>query len=679
MIRKVINWFRPQDTDLRTPEQLYGNALNMASNALTWEQLFGSKHPRQIYGNGKRYMTLSAVYCALNHYIGHTSTLPRFMQKVNLHSQKPEREVSVTEHPSSRIWSHRANSTTSSNDLIKQMCYDLLMDGNFYALRERDAQGRTTKVHHISTSRLPRGSIRKAEGDEKVTLPNGRMVRATRGELLYHIMAGYTTNDEKTMIVRREDVVHMRGNIPDEDYYRACGIIENAMRTMSLYDAAEQMGEEFYRSGYNNQMFLGTPHKLDPKVKKELENTINQADGTMTFDQIIKTRILEHDLKPLHVGMPLSQIAFIETRAFSVEDIGRWFNIPPGILHSLMGRTSSTEDYEKLMMLWIQNGLSTFLGNLTQEVRTEFLGVTSQPVYEFGFRMHYLYRTVANEFSQALRNLFEIGAVDRAQAADLYGIQLDPTDPNNNLRFVPANLVTIEHSKSLEQKAKKSLDQMDEELATARQSREQSKASHDQLMKHGPSVLPGQPGGDDSEESGQESGQESEKGSPKDPGRDRSDKRLRGTPPSDQLDSLLDSVSQLTSALLEAHNELKTRTPPVALKAFHNVLKGMHEYELRVLQQKGKSRGDNWAQAMREWYPDFQNKLTEVLTPWKDVLSTFQESKENVSDPATVAGAWVSLSMECIENTQETEEAENKLRQDFEESFNFLIEELNNE
>jgi HK97 family phage portal protein len=583
-------WKKKPRVDTTSIVNRLEDMVHNAVGRLSWHDIFGNFKESELRGD-KSQLGLSAVYCALNMYLGAVIGLPRLTQRLDPATGLPLRYVKTTEHPAARIWNHYANDDMDSDELLKRIIYDMLYaDGNFYALPEYDQMGRISRCHYIHPTRVPRGNIRRSEGHEVLTIRGG-VRRAIKGELIYLVMSGDTT-DEAVMLSAR-DIIHLKGPIPDSEYHRSMGILENNARSAGLYDSAEQMGEQFYRKGATNQMFLSTESKLDPKFQKEMEELFN-GEGVRgrSLEDLFTTRILSNGLKPVHVGMTPEVMKFIETRAFSVEDVARWFSIPPSLLHSVMG-TGGSEDSDKAMVLWIQTGLGNLLSNIERQFRNNFLPRASQTTFSFVFYRLHLYKTVINEFSQAIRNFFEIGALDRLAIADLIGIHLDPSDKSNTQRYVPANIITTNHSASLEKKAKTSLDVMDQQLIKMQQDLEQSaesfktsqeiaknppESTSDDIPKEPPSDVPN-PAED------------------KPPSEDNSDKKTRPTVP--RLDN-------------------------VARTALYNVIKGLHDFETKVLKQKKESR-PNLKEAMNEWYPKLKVTIRTAISPWNTVLETMRE------------------------------------------------------
>ena len=650
------------------------------TGTLSWNDMFGNFHPNQLRGD-KGQLGLSAVYCACSLYSGAITSLPRLTQRINPDNGLPIRYVSTTDHPAARIWSHYVNDEMDSDEFMKWLIYDVLFfDGNFYSIKEYDQKDRVLRSHYVSPTRIPRGNIRRASGGERLT--NGRT--AVQGEICYLINAGDSTQDlndlGRHILVPKKDMVHIKGLIPDPGYFRSQGILENNARSAGLYDASEKMSSYFYSRGYTNQMFLSTEQSLSGPLQKEMETLFNGSREGLALEDIFKTRILQKGLKPIHAGLPPQAMQFIETRAFSVEDVSRWWNIPPGLLHSIMGTGTTPVDYDQQMMMWIQNGLGHAMTNIEKQFKNNYLSRASQPLYSFSFDRLHLFKTVINEFSQALRNLFEIGVINRVVVANLIGTHVDAADPANTQRYVPANILTTQHSKSVEKKAAKGLLVMDEQIAKMIQDREHSdeafKTTQEQLKNPQPGLPPGttppgQPGPDPpSKKSGtgappvskdDPKGDNATSGSPpKDTGpKPPKVSNEEPTPPTSTLSTSTPTTTSTSTSTPTPKSSAHLDFDKVLRQSLLNTLNGLHEYELRVIKQKIKSRPKDFLPAMNEWYPKFQKKLEDTLKPWEGVLEYLLSGAENNSlytlpegdlpYTSNLVNAWIQGSTSSIE------------------------------
>jgi HK97 family phage portal protein len=577
---------------------------NAATSALSGKDLFWFMKREKNYSTIERGLQLSAVFCALNLYSSSVSTLPRNVMAVDTVTGESARKVTSVEgkHPAVRIFLHYANRSLSSDDLMTMISNDLLIDGNFYALREFDSQGRTFNIHYIHPSRIPKGNIFYATGKEQ--FDNGKVL--PKGTLVYRIETGSTSGSEKpqAILVTRDEIVHIKSAIPDPEYNRGVGVIENASRSFTFAENTEIYGSKFYEKGTNSQTFLSTEQTLGSMVIKELEGFFAKNPNA-PLEEAFKTRILDRGLKPINVAIPLQQLQFIETKAFAVEDIARWFAIPPELLHSRMGTTSSG-DMAELVNNFIQWGIGPFITRIGNQLRDELLPVSSRLSYSFEFERIYLYRTVINEFSQAIRNLFEIGVLNRMQIGKLIGIHIDPKDKQNRQLYVPTNLMTVQHGMALEQKAETANELMAEQVKKAKLDNENYTSPKDMLTLK--------------------------------------------TQQNDSEDSkLLEDKSDESPDQQNIDKKIRT-----AKNAFNAVILGLEDYRVKVLTQKSEKYKDleELTNNVVQWETEkFYPLVQSSMVNWSDILSEMS-SFNSVTD--INCDTWLTLVSECKGENLET-------------------------
>lgn len=579
---------------------------NAATSALSGKDLFWFMKRERNYSTVNRGLQLSAVFCALNLYASSVSTLPRNVIQVDTISGEYARKVTSAEgkHPAVRIFLHYANRGFSADDLMTTISNDLLIDGNFYALRELDSQGRTFNIHYIHPSRIPKGNIFFATGKEQFY--SGKTV--PEGTLVYRIETGSSTSSEnhKALLVTRDEIVHIKSAILDHEYNRGVGIIENASRSFSFAENTEIYGSKFYEKGTNSQTFLSTEQTLGSGVIKELEGFFAKNPNA-PLEEAFKTRILDRGLKPMNVAIPLGQLQFIETKAFAVEDIARWFSCPPELLHSRMG-TKGGDITGEVVNNFIQWGIGPFITRIGNQLRDELLPISSRLSYSFEFERLYLYRTVINEFSQALRNLFEIGVVNRMQIGKLIGIHVDPKDKQNRQLYVPTNLMTVQHGMALEQKAETANELLAEQVKKAKLDNENYTSPKEMLTL----------------------------------------KSQQSTTPSPDSKDVKDDLDKSPD---QQNEDKKIRT---AKNAFNAVVLGLEEYRVKVYNQKSEKIKDldELVNSAAEWEKEkFFPLVQTTMSNWKEILSEMSSfnSVEDIN-----SDTWLTLVSECKGEKLET-------------------------
>jgi len=582
------------------PHAAIGTLIDYAMNAATmsWSNLWGTIRHEQMFADRTDVaLRLSAVRCAVQVYTGMAVALPRRMYAVDQMTQQSTRIIETTSHPASRLFQHYFNPELSADDALLNVIYDVLMDGNCYFIRELDTQGRTSRLYYVHPSRIPRMNIKRARGDEMLDTNPSR--RAVAGEILYRIDTGATYRDKDTqpLYLPKEAMCHFKSSVLDADYFRGEGFIGNSQMTVDLYSASEQFGRNFYTRGIANQMFLTTDNRLAPEVLKRLEANFEE-DPNAPLESIFKTRILEQGLKPVHMGIPFQHLQFIETRAFSVEDVARGFNIPPVLLHSYMGTKAGDVDLSGVVSLFVQTGIGPFLDRLSAQFKTELLPLPSQMLYRFEFEKMYLYRNVIDRFSDSLRKLFEIGVINRIEARQLLGLYINPSDAAADPRYVPVNLMTVEHSLLLQEQAEISNKTAKSNLEMLDLQKDGQRKMNDGMVK--PVATPEAPGAT------------TQKDMDNSPSKDNIDKRLR-----------------------KANNAVRV--------AFNNVINGLKQYESRVLDQKKSTRPNDYDIAVTEFYAAdsrFSEMLNEQLSVWAGLIDDV--------DVNNLIATWIS-SQKCPE------------------------------
>lgn len=579
---------------------LVAAVMNAVTSALSGRDLFSFMQKEKNYNTINRGLTLSAVYCALSMYSSSVSTLPRNVMRLDTANGEAFRKVMSSEgiHPAIRIFLHYANKDLYSDDLMSYITNDILADGNFYAIRELDSQGRTLNIHYVHPSRIPKGNIFYATGKER--LDDGRTF--PEGTLLYRIETGQSrsSTNHKSYLFPREMMVHLRGPIPDPEYNRSSGIVENAVRSFGFAENTEVYGNKFYEKGTNSQTFLSTDLTLGPQIVKDLEGFF-ENNPNAPLEEAFKTRVLDRGLKPVNVTIPLGQLQFIETKAFSVEDIARWFSIPPELLHSRMGNGGG-EITEEIVDTFVQWGIGPLITRIANQLRNELLPTSSQLSYSFEFERIYLYRTVLSKFSVAVRNLFEIGVVNRMQIGKLIGIHIDPKDKQNRQLYVPTNLMTVQHGMALEDKAETANELIAEQVIKAKLDNENYTSPKEMLTIKSQQATSG--------------------------------------PDSKLLQDKADKSPD------QQNEDKKIRT---AKNAFNAVVLGLENHRIRVESQKASKYEDQTSPDLRDsvmnWEKEkFYPLVATTLADWSEIIS--EVSNLSSVDEVT-PDTWLTLVQEC--------------------------------
>jgi len=115
--------------------------------------------------------------------------------------------------------------------------------------------------------------------------------------------------------------------------------ITMARNNIGLGLAAEKFGSRFFKKGGNLKGVMEMDGTLGDKAFSSFKNRWDTFYTGEAGDQ--ETPILEHGLKYKALGIAPEAAQFLETRQFSIQDVSRWFNLPPHMLYDLTRSTFS--------------------------------------------------------------------------------------------------------------------------------------------------------------------------------------------------------------------------------------------------------------------------------------------------------------------------------------------------
>ena len=146
------------------------------------------------------------------------------------------------------------------------------------------------------------------------------------------MIAYENTHNGKTRRLDPEDVLHVRGHTLNgvEGYP-----LLTAMReAVGLALAQEGFGARFFRNDARSGGFIMTPEtNLNPHTKKAMQNELSsgdtdQGEGQGGLDNAFKPKILDAGAKFVPTSITPNEGQFLESRAFQVQEIARFYRVP---------------------------------------------------------------------------------------------------------------------------------------------------------------------------------------------------------------------------------------------------------------------------------------------------------------------------------------------------------------
>lgn len=281
-------------------------------------------------------MQISAVFRAVRLGAETVSTLPfhTFRDTPN----GPER---VEGTQTDLLISDSPNQEQTTDEFWEQMvgCMDLVGDG--IALKQSIGQ-RLVAMDPLDPLRMD-------------------VVRNVQGGIEYR----YTDMRGQLKIYGPLDVFHLKGF--SLGGLRGMSTVSYGAQGMSLARAAEKTAGKLFKTGMRNSGFVNTGQVLNDPDRDRLDKILK---GYMGTDNAGGVMLLEAGMTFQNMSMTSQDAELLLTRKFQIEEIGRWFGMPPILLgHAVDGQTMWGSGVDSIIQAWLTLGLRQKIRRIESAVR----------------------------------------------------------------------------------------------------------------------------------------------------------------------------------------------------------------------------------------------------------------------------------------------------------------------
>lgn len=323
-------------------------------------------------------MLLSTVYRCVDVISDSVAQLPLEPYKVDEKGYKRK----YVEHPTYYLLNKEPNSNMSRFTFMKTLITSVLLDGNGYALIERDDKGNATKLKLIPS--------------ELVTVSR---VDPLKEKIMYNVVG-------INQLIEPVNMIH----ILNFSYDGITGIstLQHARNTLGLASDSEAHAEGFFKGGANLAGIIKVQSSLTPKqkldIKESWQATFSPVTGTPNGVAVLEGNM---DFQPITVNPADAQL--LETRQFNVIDICRFFGVSPVKAFDLSKSSYST--VEATQLAFLTDTLNPLLQKIELEFERKLYKPSERNTVDVRFDTSVLLR--ADKASQAsyYNTLFQIGVI----------------------------------------------------------------------------------------------------------------------------------------------------------------------------------------------------------------------------------------------------------------------------
>ena len=287
--------------------------------------------------------------------------------------------------------------------------------GNGYAEIVRDGANRPAELWLISPDRVEVMRSRET------------------GRLYYDVSNGRGPNT----VIDPSNMFHIQGM--SFDGMVGYSMVSLAARDIGLNISLSEFGAQFFGNGATLGGIIEIPEtsKITDEGKLNLKKTFNKVHrGPQNAH---KTEILDAGMKYTPLGVEPDKGQFTESKQHQVEEICRWFRVPPHKVGHLLRMTFN--NVEKLDINYVQESLIPWMVSLEQEADYKLFGVQNNRLYT-KLNAAALMRGDAESRMAYYRGMWDMGAMSINEIREKE--DMNDIGELGDKRFVQLNLTTLD-------------------------------------------------------------------------------------------------------------------------------------------------------------------------------------------------------------------------------------------
>ena len=351
-------------------------------------------------------LAMSPVWACVNLLAGNTASLPGMVYQAG-----PRGRVVAKDHWAYRLLHDSPNADQTSVDFWQYMTAALELRGN--AIARKDMAG----------SRVV-----------SLTPVNPALVSITRersGEIRYRWSEGGAGFD-----LGQDEVLHIRGFCGSP--LGGLSTLSYARNMMGLAQATDKAAGKTFANGVRPSGALVFKEWLKPEQREIAEKGL--SDKFMRAENAGRPMVLEGGQTWQQISISPEDAQMLESRRFSVEEICRWFGVPPHMVGHTEKSTSWGTGLEQQVLGFVKFTLRPRLKRIEQAIEQQILSAADRAAgVTFEFNLEGLLRGDSTARAAFYQTMSNIGAltINEIRALENFPPVLGGDVPRMQMQNVP--------------------------------------------------------------------------------------------------------------------------------------------------------------------------------------------------------------------------------------------------
>ena len=374
------------------------------NNDSFWQEWFGTSASGQVVTVDKA-LQLSAVWSCVRLLSETVSTLP-----LRLYERRADGgRVAATNHPLYDVLTKRPNAEMTPGRFMLMVVASICLRGNAFVEKKRVG----TRIVALDPL-LPQYMTVK---------------RLDTGRLEYK----YTTKGQ-SRVIPEADLMHIRGFGLDG----VCGMlpVSTGKEIFGAAISAEEAAAKVFAQGMQASGILSSDTALKPEQRETLRASLQAFMGSKNAGKIM---VAEAGLKYQGITMNPEAAQMLESRSYGIEEVCRWFRVPPFMVGHMDKQSSWASSVEGQNLQFLTNCLRPLLENIEQEIIRCLLDRDDRYFAEFA--VEGLLRADSQGRASYYNICLQNGWMSRNEVRKLENL---PPIPGGDVYTVQSNLLPIE-------------------------------------------------------------------------------------------------------------------------------------------------------------------------------------------------------------------------------------------
>ncbi|QEL10873.1 phage portal protein [Kushneria phosphatilytica] len=235
-------------------------------------------------------------------------------------------------------------------------------------------------------------------------------------------------------VIDEKDIMHIRGFGLDG----VCGMlpVSTGRDVFGGAQAAEEAAAKIFAQGMQASGVLSADSGLTKEQRDRLQANLERFMGSKNAGKVMVT---EAGMKYQNITMNPEAAQMLETRSFSVEEICRWFRVPPFMVGHMDKQSSWASSVEGMNMQFLTNTLRPILVNIEQEMARCLLD--NDETFYFEFSVEGLLRADSTGRANYYNTLLQNGVMTRNEVRRLENL---PQVDGGDILTVQSNMTRLD-------------------------------------------------------------------------------------------------------------------------------------------------------------------------------------------------------------------------------------------